>query len=239
MEIDGGRTRLVARPVDKVLWVPPHVDVIGNSLCLGATCKKLGKKLQAAVATSRATPETSGGQRTFPGTTDLAAVVVGREVWSVAADKPLQLAGAKKVGADKPVVTEVTVAGALLLVDWSACGVRCTTSIVYDSAGRALAPEVGGGGSLIELSAKHLVRVAEYAAVHVYDRATGKLLASLELDADPGGGDAVRLADDELAILFRPQGGNGSLLVRLNVVELDKKYSLKTKEKTFLPECTP
>jgi hypothetical protein len=235
LDLQAGTAASVPRPTPARPWLIASVEIKADAVCLGSTCKKLGKKLAQAIAQHRKEAAADQGSPYVEATTDLAAVVIGNAVWSVTRDRPLKLGGAKRQGGDVPSVVGVSVADRLLVADWAACAGPCTTQLVYDSSGRAKSREGVGGGRLLQLDAKSFVSVSEYATAQLYDLKTGKLRATRAFDdTEPGGVGAVRLDPDSFAVLHTIPG-DAVQVTKLTVYQ----NKLTSGGTMYLPRCTP
>ncbi|MDX2093753.1 MAG: hypothetical protein SFX73_38300 [Kofleriaceae bacterium] len=227
----------VPKPPAPKRWLFPTPEVKADSVCLGTTCKPLGKRLSAAVAAFRKDSEDNAApdNPTVSATTDLKAVGIPNgsnpaQVWSVAQDKPLKL----KAPPSKGDVYDVTAVGNLFAVDWRACAGPCAEMELVDSSGRNKGPGGTGGGPVFQLDAKRFVAVSENTRVQVYDLATGKLLGKLELEGQDGGPlDAVRIDDETIAVMY----GKSDNATDIVIVSVFPKGKPEVTSAMRLPNC--
>jgi len=237
LDVSSSSAAMVARPPEAKGWLGPVAEVKPDAVCVGTTCKPLGKKLAAAVAEFRKEAATNTYPQFAGATTDLKAVFLGTQLWSVRADRPIKLKPAPTKG-DTPAVIGMTAAGELLVVDWTTCAGPCTTMTIMDSTGRIKGREVAGGGPVFQLDAKRFVTISEYADAIVFDLKTGAALGALDLDSEDaaGGVRAVRLDDSSFAVLFAR--GSGQELVVVGAPS-EKGAKVHRSGGMWLPSCTP
>jgi hypothetical protein len=193
-------------------WIDPvtiHDDKGVKAACLGDKCTPLGPHLSEAVATQPADAAAV--------TTDRKLVVVGTEVWKIAADRKLELKPpVAAFGSDPAKIVQVAVAGAWLVVTWAstrchdptnwadpACGLF---SQLVDSTGvnRGTELEFFSGGFVGQFDAG-LFYTADRTVpdVRLLEISSGKLVWKL----DHGVGfkilDTLRVQPGLLAILLR------------------------------------
>jgi hypothetical protein len=234
LELHDGTARSVAKPAAVSPWLEALPEVRTDEVCAGSTCKKLGKKVAAAVVAARA-EKGAGAPRV---TSDLKVVVVGGQAWNVASDKPLRFVGPRAQGSDKPMVVGLEVAGKFLVVNWSACAGPCTENAVVDANGRNIGGFGTGGQAPFQLDANRFVVTGEYATMQIYDLGTGKSRGRVALDGEPTEVTATRLDDTSIAVLYKPTEMNSHVLAVIDV-PVEKKEKPRVSRSMALPSCTP
>ena len=217
------------KPAPQARWLTPlgQVRVEGGkpSVCVGTTCKPIGKQLAAAVEAARkdATPESPV---TIEGTTDFKAVIVGDTPWSVAADKELKL----KPPAKGLQAAGASVAGALIVANFTDCAGPCTQAQVFDSAGAAKSKVFAGAFPAIQVDAKRFAVLDEYGNLRVFAVGTGASMASTDTGGSEPDGAYVRIGAS-LAVLRKNMQG-----ITIAQVAFDGPTPYKSSE-MFLPAC--
>lgn len=227
-----------ARPTATPAWLDPVAELKADRVCLAAACRPFGKKLFAAIAEHRA--EGAGGMPVaLAATSDLKAIIVGQEVWSLPNDRPLKIALPPSIYGRQQ-IRFVEVAGALLVVHASGCAAPCTTMLLTDSSGRSLTKLAPGGGLALQLSAQTFAVVSENSTVSVFSR-TGRPLGTVKVDSDfDGFGSvaAVRLAKDDFAVMVSRT--NDVRITALSHGSWSNKPENPFKTGTMhLPRCAP
>ncbi|MBA3460687.1 MAG: hypothetical protein H0T46_12035 [Deltaproteobacteria bacterium] len=171
--------------------------------CVGETCKKLGKKTVAAI-------KEAGGEANQPGvtvplhvTSDLKAVVVAQQAFSVAADRPLKLKGPKREkGNDKPELGGIDVVGKWLVPGWTACAGPCAMSTLATSSGTNKGPWFPAGKALV-LGGDRIVIVPQEASatMTVLDGKSGKKVGAIALGAGVLQGSNGEKIDDNTVVV--------------------------------------
>ena len=230
LDVSTGSVLAQSRPGSKVRWTDPRPAVSFDKVCLGTTCKKLGKKLAEAVAAEGA--KKPGAP--IDATTDLKAVIIGTEAWSVAADQRLKLKEPKWHGPPGQALTRVSVAGAWLVTEWSGCAGPCTQATIADSSGKSRGKGFAGGGEIWQLSSQFFAVTSEHADVHVFALATGKLVGTMAFVGDAGAHlDAVRTTDDELAVIYVKDHMSHVTEVKVEGAGISAPFTM------HLPPCSP
>jgi len=230
----------IVKPPTPKTWSIPQAEVKDDQICVGGKCKKLGKKLLAAIAEYKKTfdPANNGPLR-LSATTDLKAFAIGYDqLWNVAGDSKLKLTTPKSYARsiDKPTVVGLEVAGDLMVVSWSACAGPCTTFSIVDSSGRPKGAEGDGGGGVFQLDNKRFVVVSEYAAMSILDLGTAKFRGSVKLGANPEQNSAVRGDDTTIFSMFVKNDG----VQVVKVTAYDENKLLPSIESSmYLPNCKP
>jgi len=240
MKLDPGNDTAtwIVKPPPPKAWLSPVAEVKDTEVCLGTKCKRIGKKLAAAIAAYKQELQPTDTPH-LAATTDLKAVVVHNAAWSLAGDRPLKLSPPPGYGkaVDKPNQVDVEVAGDLLVVSWAACAGPCTTTMIATSSGQNRGKEGKGGSSVFQLDAKRFVVVSEYGIAQIYELGTGKLrgrIAPMREDDPSAAG--FRIDDDTIGLSYEIYGG-------LQVVKIHAPADPKTEptiaESIYLPKCTP
>ncbi|MCE9575103.1 MAG: hypothetical protein K8W52_18270 [Deltaproteobacteria bacterium] len=229
---------MVPKPAPTPAWIGAQAELrtqgAGLAACKDTTCKPLGPKLTKAIAEARA--GAVDGPVAIGVSGDLKAVAIGMGAWSVAKDKPIAFKAPKsyKGSIDKPFLGGVSVAGNLLVTQWSNCAGPCTVAQVTDSSGKNLGAELSGGGPIVQVDADHFAVVSEYGDIHVLSF-KGKHIGDHETGGDPSGALAVaRLAEGELALMHDDPGVG---------MRIERYYAGGTTPRLSsartLPFCTP
>jgi hypothetical protein len=207
LDLHKGSASLVDKPKAASAWLGPIAEVNADSVCVGTSCKKLGKHLVAALAAVREQPV----KPAILATADLKSVVVGSTAWNVDTDRRIKLVaphGMKPpLGKNtyKPAeVNRIDVAGDLLLVHWSNCvdDQFCIRVQLTEGAGRAIgAHREGGGLAPIQLDEQtSFAVVGDRGSVQFFDMKSRKLTGAVELAARPTA--AVRIGAHDIALLY-------------------------------------
>jgi hypothetical protein len=244
MKLDMGSTDAtpIAKPTTQK-WTLPVAEVKDDQVCLGASCKPLGKKLVAAIADAKKNAD-ANRPLAFQATTDLKLVVWGGAgggaygAWSVKDDKALVIPPPPKDPKDpnKRGVTGATVVGNLIVFGWISCAGPCSEYSIIDSAGRPKGVQGRGGGPVLQLDDKRFVVISEYGDVNVHDIGTGKRLSSFELASEPVTLlDAARIDDGSIFVMLPKSGGRVVSKISLP----NSKTKPRVADSMFLPSCTP
>ncbi len=226
------------KPPEPKRWLMPQAEVKDDQVCLGTTCKKLGKKLVAAIAEHKKTVDPASAP-VLKATTDLKAVVVGYDqIWNVAGDSKIKVPTPKLYArsGEKPSMGGTEVAGKLLVVGWSACAGPCTKFSITDSAGRPKGPEGAGGGEVFQLDAKRFVVVSEYAEISIFDLDTAKARGVVSVGAGPEQNTTLRADESTMLTMFAKN--DGAEVVKVTAYD-DKALRPSADASMFLPSCKP
>jgi len=227
----------IVKPRTPSQWTSPRAEVKADQVCLGTTCKKLGKKLVAAIGEYKTNQSQDPANVVrLQATTDLKAVVVGDVAWNVAGDSKLKFSTPKLYArtGEKPTVSGIEVANDLMVVHWTACAGPCTKFAIVDSGGRAKGPEGEGGGEVIQLDAKRFVVVSEYAEISVFDLKTAKARGVIRTGAGPEQNWTIRADDSTLYSLFTKN--DGVEVMKVGIYD-DKDLKPSIEGSMFLPSC--
>jgi hypothetical protein len=228
----------LVKPAPQKSWQIPQAEVKDDQVCLGTTCKKLGKKLVAAIAAYKKDLDPSSSPQ-LEATSDLKAVAVGYDaVWNVQGDAKLKFTTPKLYArtGEKPTMSGIDVAGNLLVTQWSACAGPCTKFQITDSAGRPKGPEGDGGGEVFQLDAKRFAVVSEYATISLFDLATGKARGVVRLGAEPEQNTTIRADDSTIFTMFHKN--DGVQVVKVTAYD-DPAIPASADASMFLPNCQP
>ena len=197
-----GKTEKDRKTVATPAPVTPATEIRDDggklSVCAGATCKPVGKKLAAEIDKAKkivaASPpdETIGPPITFAATTDLALVTmkiyaegIDRvQLWSVAKDTrltPKPPVEYKKTG-ETGEMMGLEAIGPTLVVEWSACAGPCSEGVIVDASGATRGAWFPFGDG-VALDDKRIAIVPDGATgkLTVLERRTGKHLGELPL----------------------------------------------------------
>jgi hypothetical protein len=174
-------------------------------------------------------------------TADLVAVAVDGELWSIAGDRPDDLAAPPSIDSDRedapPVrVSILEVAGNLAFSDWANHSGPYHYGRLFDSNGRRL-DDYEGGGALLELTLDTAVHVSERGVVEGFDY-RGVRLGRVDLTARDSVVDGMRVAQldgGHVAILWSTSA-DGSSYFHLDVVAVGPS-GVRFERRQFLPLC--
>lgn len=239
LDFENTNATWIVKPPAQKSWQRPQAEVKDDQVCLGTTCKKLGKKLAAAIAAHKKDLDPSSGPAQLQATADLKAVAIGTDqAWSVPRDAKLRLATPRlyaKTG-EKPSIVGFDVAGNFLVVHWSACAGPCTMFSIVDSAGRAKGAEGDGGGEVFQLDAKRFVVVSEYARIQLFDLTTAKARGVVALGAYPDQHTTLRADDTTLFTML--DKNDGVQVVKVTAYD-DPQLKPSADASMYLPKCQP
>lgn len=224
-----GKTDKDRKAVPRPASVKPTTEVRDDggklSVCTGAMCKPVGKKLAAAVAAARkeaaALPPEARADATIAlsATSDLALVALNLgaaetrdrvQVWSVAKDKRLTARPPAewKKSKEQGMAMVADAVGATMLVTWIACAGPCAQGLIVDANGANQGAAFPGGRGL-DLDGTRIAIVPDNAAgrITIVDGKTGKHVGDLALgdgmsaivrsgSTKLAGGDFAALYDD-------------------------------------------
>ncbi len=193
----------------------PTVEVRGESICRGATCKPLHEKLAAAISDLRARATADDGLE-LSATENLEAVVVhlsrtrgiGAELWSPAKDAPVKLhrPGSSRVGAPSP---DLTAVGDVVVVDWYDCAGPCHEARIIDAHGKQVGALIQGYTTVVRVNDELFAITSDTAGVfeksppdafQLFELRTGKARGKIPLAPDAVGA-TVKLDSDHFAVL--------------------------------------
>ncbi len=225
------------RPAPTPAGIGPQAELRpdgpGLAACKGSACTRLGARLTKAIAEARAATD---GPPTIGVTGDLQAVALGAGAWSVAKDKPIAFKTPKsyqREGSGAGLLG-ITVAGNLLVTQWSNCAGPCTRAQVTDASGKHLGADFAGGGPITQIDADRFAIMSEYGDLHIVSR-KGKAIDHVEHSGDPSSAvGVVRLAPGAIAILH----DDSSTGLRVEMLDATGPHPIVTGARA-LPYCTP
>jgi hypothetical protein len=217
LDVDKATASLVEKPPASNAWLEPIAEVKTDSVCLGAKCRQLGKKLVAALAHAREYTL----HPNILATANLETVVVETKAWNVHRDRPIKLAKPvamqPQLGKNNnltPEVSRIDIAGNLLLPHWTNCADGfCTRVQPTDGGGHAIGAHHDGGGlAPIELDADTgFVVVGEHGSVELFGMKSRKFEGAIDLAGRPWA--AVRIDNGTLAVLYQTFADSNTLHV--------------------------
>lgn len=180
--------------------------------CRGDTCKRLGAHLARALDHA-AEPHAA--------TLDLAAVVIGADIWNVATDRIVTLVRPeiRPWGPER----EVTIIGDLMVVGWKGdcTDMRCFASQLVDRTGRTV-DWVDVSGRVLRVDDRRFVTVSGFSKIEIRDLHRGTLINTLDPHSRHGDFlDITRLDDNHFALLR--DAGDGFDLQELEIWDSDLK----------------
>jgi hypothetical protein len=184
-------------------------------ICLGAKCKRAGKRLQVAMQGPKEGPHTDFDARhPLHATPDLGVVLFGDQPWTLATDKPLSLAPpAEFQKLHEPPVkfprrTATRVTGKILVATWADCTDQCTDfmSVTADTRGKTQSGWFPAG-ALFELDADRAVVLGDdQTQVTAFSPQTGKMIGAYTMSDGNIVARGAKLDDATLVVLTTAGG---------------------------------
>jgi hypothetical protein len=177
----------------------------GPAACAGATCKRLGPTIRAAIAKAKALGE---GHYTTPHVTDdLRLLAIENQLFSIADDRRVRLRPPADLPAapEPPRLAGVELVGNLAIASWTTCAGPCLVSAVVDGKGAGRAPSFPGGAPIgLDERRVAILPMEARAAVTVLDRATGAPLGEAALHDGTSVGMLGIAADAQTVVALAP-----------------------------------
>lgn len=223
--IDDGDDPEIPRPP---AGAPLPLDLVarattrGWSVCDGGVCTALGRRVTAAIARAPSLPVVA--------TLDRQVVVVGRQAFAVASDRPIRLPAALRADHDE---LELSIAGNMILDRslGSCTDSECELSQLVDRNGSSL-DWVKADGRVLRVGDTYLVLISELSDIDVRDARTGARRIALSRHLGEGDlRDAIALDDHTFALMR--DTGDGVTIERIELADTD----LIVRFAAYLPSC--
>lgn len=230
----------IARPAPRAPWLGPVAEVKGQEVCVGTRCKPIGAWLAQAIAAYTKNLDADTRPQ-LAATSDLRSVIVDRQLWALQADRTLALKPPARYHGDHdtPAVSELAVAGELVVASWSNCAGPCTVMQLVDSAGRNKGKPARGGGAVFQLDPKRFVVTSEYGEAQIFELGTGKPRGALVAgDGEPTSTAAIRIDDETFVVMTQRMTTGGRQIVKIRAPG-DPSLKPAILEQMYLPGCTP